>query len=585
MSAASIKKRAADRRAAGKGPKNTSYTTADGRGVSIKNGVKTYSDKPVNVKGRSGQSISGRDYSINKGGTGYAPVITPESVAKTDVADIPTYTAPTGDFGSILTQGNTELADPTIGLTQQSGQFVYDPNKSAAVNAAEEANMGSQNTLAAIAQYLKPKENEFSDVYADIEKKSGLLKYQKDVNTYSSQLNNITSSRDAEMLKLEGQGRGQTSGFIGGEQARINREAAIQALPVQAQLAAAQGNLEMAQSRVNTLFQIKSQDIAAQNAYKTNLANSVMQYANQAQQNILNAKLGDIQKQEAREQQALQDAKQIALQAIEYGQSSLAARVMGLDPKSATYADDVRSAMAQLRKPVEAVAQKAPTLQNFGTSDNPIWKEYDYATGQWVDIAGVGGVSSQKQAASIIATQRQIDTIDSILSSKAVDSVVGTSIFSRGAGTIGGLVARALLGGGVAALQGSKDSITGDRQELIANVNNLIANASMDKLIQSKQSGATYGALSDTEWKKIDAAATKLGSYQMTTGTGDQKKTIGFNASEDSFLKEVDTLKYYAVLDLAVRGADISQVGAVQTEDGWYFRNYDGSVTKLELQY
>jgi len=318
------------------------------------------------------------------------PVITPERVAPTEVADIPTYTAPAGDFGSILTQGNTELADPTIGLTQQNGQYVYDPTKSAGVNAAQEANQGNQAVLSQIADYLKPQEDQFSDAYSAIEKKSGLVNYQKDVNTYSSQLNNITSSRDAEMLKLEGQGRGQTQGFIGGEQARINREAAIQALPVQAQLAAAQGNLEMAQQRVNTLFQIKSQDISAQNTYKTNLANSVMQYANAAQQNILNAKLGDIQKQEQREQQAIADAKNIAMQAIEYGQSSLAARVMGLDPKSATYQQEVNSAMAQLRKPVTGGGSiSAPDIKNIKRADGTeVSMQWNPTTGTWDEVGG-----------------------------------------------------------------------------------------------------------------------------------------------------------------------------------------------------
>lgn len=67
-----IKKTGKNSKSSSTANRNTSYTTADGRGVRIKNGVKTYSDKPVNVKGRSGQSISGRDYSINKGGTGYA---------------------------------------------------------------------------------------------------------------------------------------------------------------------------------------------------------------------------------------------------------------------------------------------------------------------------------------------------------------------------------------------------------------------------------------------------------------------------------------------------------------------------------
>lgn len=382
--------------------------------VSQLRGMKGIDQKALSAYEASGSVVGGRNNPRGRGREN-VPVITPERVAPTEVADIPTMKAPTTDFSSILSMGNAGLVDPQTGLTQQNGQFVYDPNKSAAVNAAEEANMGNLNALSATAQFLKPQENELSNAYAQLEKKAGIQNLQKEVGAFSSQLNAITSSRDAEILKLEGQGRGQTQGFIGGEQARINREAAIQALPVQAQLAAAQGNLEMAQSRVNTLFQIKAQDIAAQNAYKTNLANSVMQYANAAQQNILNAKLGDIQKQEQREQQAIADAKNVAMQAIEYGQSSLAARVMGLDPKSPTYQQDVNAALGQLRKPVAGGAGgfEVPTVKTI----NGVDMQWNAQTGQWETITGAASVPGAPDA-----VQKSIDQL-SFLRQTAKDAL------------------------------------------------------------------------------------------------------------------------------------------------------------------
>jgi hypothetical protein len=526
------------------------------------------------------------------------PVITPERVAPTEVADIPTYTAPAGDFGSILTQGNTELADPTIGLTQQNGQYVYDPTKSAGVNAAQEANQGNQAVLSQIADYLKPQDNQFSDAYSAIEKKSGLVNYQKDVNTYSSQLNNITSSRDAEMLKLEGQGRGQTQGFIGGEQARINREAAIQALPVQAQLAAAQGNLEMAQSRVNTLFQIKSQDISAQNTYKTNLANSVMQYANAAQQNILNAKLGDIQKQEQREQQSIADAKNIAMQAIEYGQSSLAARVMGLDPKSATYQQEVNSAMAQLRKPVAAVTPKAPDLQNFGTATAPLWKQYNPSTGAWEDVQGLTNTPNSNALGNALATQ-DIYNVNNILNSKGLDSAVGPTGLARtegglwsatkrffggvlaggvagaaagapfaGVGAIPGAIIGGLSTGAVRALQGTKDELTGDRANFIGSVEQMVAGLTQDKLAQAKGQGVTFGALSDGERQMIAQAASKIGTWRQREDGKVDGEVIGYKVNEKDFKKEVDTINYFKQLDAYLQGASPEEIGAQVMPDG-----------------
>lgn len=520
---------------------NQNYSTslAGGGSVTVKNGVKTYSDKSLAVSGKNGISISGKSYSRDKGGSGYAPVITPENVQQTAVANIPTLAPSTTDFGSILNLGNAELADGNIGLTQQNGQFVYNPNDSAAVNAAKEANLGNQNALAQIAQYLKPETDQFSNAFNKIEKESGINNYRKDVNNYSNQLNAITSSRDAEILKLEGQGRGQTQGFIGGEQARINREAAIVALPVQAQLAAAQGNLELAQSRVNTLFQIKSQDISAQNSYKTNLANSVMQYANAAQQNILNAKLGDIQKQEAAQQQAIQDAKQIALQAIEYGQSSLASRIMGLDPKSPTYAADVRNVMAQLRKPVAATAPKAPTLQNFGTSDAPIWKEYDYNTGTWKSVDGVTSSTNQVERNKTIADElaTKITNIGNLKRHKGLNSAVG----AVGLGRVGFTDAF-----------GAKD-------EFIGKVEQLVSKEFLDTLISAKAEGATFGALTKPEQDALTNAATAIGQWRMTDKeTG---KTTGYDIDETSFKNELSTLLTLATkAESRARGYDVTKV-------------------------
>lgn len=578
---------------------NQNYSTslAGGGSVTVKNGVKTYSDKSLAVSGKNGISISGKSYSRDKGGSGYAPVITPENVQQTAVANIPTLAPSTTDFGSILNLGNAELADGNIGLTQQNGQFVYNPKESAAVNAAKEANLGNQNALAQIAQYLKPETDQFSNAFNKIEKESGINNYRKDVNNYSNQLNAITSSRDAEILKLEGQGRGQTQGFIGGEQARINREAAIVALPVQAQLAAAQGNLELAQSRVNTLFQIKSQDISAQNSYKTNLANSVMQFANQSQQNILNAKLGDIQKQEAAQQQAIQDAKQIALQAIEYGQSSLASRIMGLDPKSATYSQDVRNTMAQLRKPVAATSPKAPTLQNFGTATAPLWKQYNPSTGEWDDVQGLTNTPTSNALGNALASQ-DIYNVNNILNSKGLDSAVGPTGLARTEGglwsaakrfvsgflggaavsgavaapTVVGTLPAAILGGltvgTVRALQGSKDELTGDRANFIGSVEQMVAGLTQDKLAQAKGQGVTFGALSDGERQMIAQAASKIGTWRQREGGKVDGEVVGYKVNEKDFKKEVDTINYFKQLDAYLQGASPEEIGAQVMPDG-----------------
>lgn len=255
------------------------------------------------------------------------------------------------------------------GFVIQDGMVTKDEKASDQMNAAKEANANVGNIASSILGYIKPEENQLQNAYEDtygITSRQAGREYrraQEEVQQYTSQLNNITSSRDASILALEDTGRGQTTGFIGGEQGRIQRQAAIAALPVQAQLAAAQGNLEIAKSHVDSLFQMKIKDIETEQAYKNTVANTWMSVANQQQSNLLNAAIADSNARAEAKKIAMNDAKQIAMQAIEYGQSSLAASVMKLDPTSATYQQDVMNAMGRLSKPV-AVGKRDTQMVN-----------------------------------------------------------------------------------------------------------------------------------------------------------------------------------------------------------------------------
>ncbi len=324
------------------------------------------------------------------------------SISATDIGTespvIPEKPVPT-EFGDTLGMNNASVLQE--GLTLQGGQFVKDETASDTMNATKEANMNLGNIANSMISYLKPEANQAQNAYEDtygITAKQAGRDYrgaQNEVQQYTSQLNNITASRDAAVLGLEDTGRGQTSGFIGGEQGRIQRQAAIAALPVQAQLAAAQGNLEIAKSHVDSLFQMKVKDIETEQAYKNTVANTWMSVANTQQSNLLNAAIADSNARAEAKKTAMNDAKQIAMQAIEYGQSSLAASVMKRDPNSPTYQQDIMNDMAKLSKPVVASSQgyDAPTVKTI----NGVDMQWNASTGKWETIAGGGAVNEQKQ--------------------------------------------------------------------------------------------------------------------------------------------------------------------------------------------
>lgn len=264
-----------------------------------------------------------------------------------------------------------------------------------------------------------------------------------------------------------------------------------------------------------------------------------------------------------------------------------------------------------LQKQFGGSGSSKPQLQNFGTAANPIWRQYNPTTGQWDDVSGLptnGGSGGEFQLARSMG---QIDLLDSLTSSSALDSSVGTSIFGRGAGNASGVVGRAfagglaggtagavggsifpgvgtlfggiggaVLGGATAALQGAKDSkITGERQNLVASIRQMTDTLTLDTLIQAKERGATFGALSDTELGVLASSGTKISNWAVKDGDGN---VLGYNASEDSFKKEIDKVKNFAKLDYVLKGGNPADVGVQILEDGTYWvNNSDGSFTQL----
>lgn len=100
------------------------------------------------------------------------------------------------------------------------------------------------------------------------------------VNDYTSQINSIVAQQNADLLKLRDNGskEGVTEAVYGGQEATINREAAIRALPIQAALAGAQGNLSLAQDYLTQLTQIRTEAINNEYTYKSELYKSISSY-------------------------------------------------------------------------------------------------------------------------------------------------------------------------------------------------------------------------------------------------------------------------------------------------------------------
>lgn len=266
-----------------------------------------------------------------------------------------------GDFTTGVTtpEITSSTLAPTNPIKLPDAPKMSDTGSSALLNlaglaTASAANAGAEQPKAGtdefadtnFREYLKtlsaPPSN--ADIYAKAEKESGIKEKQAAVSQYSSQLNAITTKAQTDKLGLVGQGRGVTEAIIGGQQAQIDREAAIRALPVAAQLQAAQGDLEMAKSSLETLYSIRSEDARNRYTHQNKIIEAVYDYADKKQQRALDAKKTADDRGFQISMNTLNYAQSLSLKAIDNGQPSLAARISSLDPLSPTYAAQVAEA-------------------------------------------------------------------------------------------------------------------------------------------------------------------------------------------------------------------------------------------------
>lgn len=546
--------------------------------------------------------------SINRKASGISRNITSDALQSREPLNLPE--APEAEDLSPLTNGiNSTLASAMGGF--------YDPQKGFVPPTTTEATTQTQPNSATelFNTYLQSNEQAKADMpsqEAMTREMQKELKPKEDlVNSLQNQITQITNTRDAKQLSLEGQGRGITDVIIGGQQAKIGREAAIQALPLQSQLAAAQGDLESARSYLGQLYTARTQDAQNEYNYRTALNASVYGFLNAQEQRQIDAKNKELDRSYSEQQNNIAFQRQLGLQALEFGQNSLISGISSVDPSSPTFEQDIAAFTSQLRKPVAAptaTSVSAPTIKTI----NGVDMQWDPTTGTWINPTT--GENATPRDLRLIDTSRQIDIIDEIANSNAIDSVVGTTIFGRAAGSTGGVIGRflagataggavgaaagapfagvgaipgaiggALIGGTLAAGQGVKDKVTGDRQQLLANISQLTAKLTNQELIGAKARGATYGALGVKEQQLLEQAATNLNAWALRQGNDPEGALTGINAAPASVLKELDTIRYYTVLDYALTGGDPTEKGAVLMDDGTYWvKNYDGSLSQLQ---
>lgn len=161
---------------------------------------------------------------------------------------------------SVTALGNT----PPVVVPEEKKPPVPPVTKIPTVTTTNEDTTAKDNLTAVTDEIKKLYEDKPSQeqAYYDAEIKAGLEAKRQEVQNYSDQQNVIIAERDAAIQQIRNQSstEGGTVGILSAREDALNRSANIKLLPIQAKLAAAQDNLELAQDRLNTIFDLKVKD-------------------------------------------------------------------------------------------------------------------------------------------------------------------------------------------------------------------------------------------------------------------------------------------------------------------------------------
>lgn len=237
-----------------------------------------------------------------------ATALTPEKAIKLPSAPEPT------DPGVSVAVNNAALGAEATGIfppteTTPTANIAED----APINALMEMYNSAANELPNMEQMRR-----------DIEAEAGYRPALAEEARIQGQLNALQSQAEADKIRLEQEGSDTdiTKNRYMGQVSRINREVAIQSLPLQAQLAAAQGRVELAQDYVNTMFQVRMTDAQNQFNFKMKVADAVYDRMTKLEQRQFDKILREEERSYEEERELLQNAQNAVNAAVASGGAS-----------------------------------------------------------------------------------------------------------------------------------------------------------------------------------------------------------------------------------------------------------------------
>ena len=367
---------------------------------------------------------------------------------------------------------------------------------------------------------------------------TGNLSRLQDIQTQLAQRNTESQLAQSRIAASAGQTLAQGGREITQEQ----REASIRDAGLAAEASVLQGNIETASTLINNAMQDFYSDRQLMNQ---NMIQQLEYFSG-----IAEGETAQLLKQEQRQYEedqlnisrALTSVDAAVATGIASPQDVQTMTSLSGDPTAQKqYADEIiaRAArqeynqrQAEINARLSAKGVSSPERANFGTSDNPIWRQWNAETGTWEEISGIDGVFDENNQAELQAktehTKEVIRSIDKIrdyklglrASTGIVQSPVATGISTPSPlGPLAGAPLNIIAAGN-------------QKKDLLSELSFLVNDATFSEMRRLKEQGVTFGALTEGERKAIGRASDALFSALEVDDSG---MVVGIGTSEQNF--------------------------------------------------
>ena len=241
------------------------------------------------LNGGSGGSIS----SINaQGQQVIAPLAASNIMPATDVT-IPPKPTPI-DYSGLIAGANLTQTNPYTGVVGTAKGITVTPTPDTQAGLADQANKTGMDRFKELLGIIPQRENVQESImqsqqYAQVEQA------RQQVQNYTNQLNGIQTKLQADQIAQTGQGRGIPEAIIGGQQAQLSREAAIQSLPIQALLASSQGMMDIAQRHLDDLYKLRTEEVNNKYDYQKQVFSAISNYIDKSDERTYQAASKDLE--------------------------------------------------------------------------------------------------------------------------------------------------------------------------------------------------------------------------------------------------------------------------------------------------